>query len=88
MEVIFQLVYGMSSEKHEYVLKVILLGDGGVGKTSLRKRFLGERLQKDYMPTLGADFAIKRLEIDGQTFKYSIWDLAGQRTSVALRNPA
>ena len=53
--------------------KIILLGDGAVGKTSIRKRYLGEGFEKSYTMTLGADFAIKR--VDDTVFQ--IWDLAG-----------
>jgi GTPase SAR1 family protein len=41
--------------------KIILIGDGAVGKTSLRNNFLGKSFDGEYMPTLGADFAIKNI---------------------------
>jgi small GTP-binding protein len=53
--------------------KIILLGDGAVGKTSIRKQYLGEGFEKSYTMTLGADFAIKRVE----DTVFQIWDLAG-----------
>jgi small GTP-binding protein len=56
------------------VYKIILIGDSNVGKTSIRKRYLGEGFEKRYMTTLGADFAIKRM---GDNV-LQIWDLAGQ----------
>ncbi len=59
------------------VYKTVLLGDGGVGKTSLRHRYLGEGFKQNYMATIGADFAIKRLDKDGNNIM-QIWDLAGQ----------
>jgi small GTP-binding protein len=54
--------------------KVVLLGDPMVGKTSLRKKYLGQTMTQQYMMTLGAEFSIKRLEND----VIQIWDLAGQ----------
>ena len=44
--------------------KVVLLGDGAVGKTSIRRIFMGERFQKDYLITLGADFAVKNTVVN------------------------
>jgi small GTP-binding protein len=61
------------------------LGDGGVGKTSLRERFLGKGFQSGYILTIGADFAVQNLEIDGIQYKFQIWDLAGQQRFSAVR---
>ena len=65
--------------------KVVLLGDGTVGKTSLRKTYLGEGFQQIYSLTIGADFAAKRVEIDNVRISANIWDLAGQDRFVQLR---
>ena len=54
------------------------MGEGAVGKTSLRKNFLGETFDRDYMMTLGADFATKTIEVDDYEVTLIIWDLAGQ----------
>ena len=54
--------------------KIVICGNVRVGKTSIRRRYLGEGFQKNYILTLGADFAVT-------TYKYAkmqIWDLAGQ----------
>ena len=61
--------------------KVILIGDPSVGKTSLRKRYFGEGFKETYMPTLGADFALRRKE----NSVIQIWDLAGQYIYRRLR---
>lgn len=58
--------------------KIVLLGDGAVGKTSLRSKYMGESFQGDYQLTIGVDFATKDLEYNGKTMKCQIWDLAGQ----------
>jgi small GTP-binding protein len=68
-----------------YNLKTILLGDGYVGKTSLRRRFMGHQFSAQYLETLGADFAIKKGEYNGVPFRYQIWDLAGQPRFDSLR---
>jgi small GTP-binding protein len=56
------------------LFKIILIGEGRVGKTSIRKRYFGQKLDKEYLVTIGADFSLKRI---GDT-AIQIWDLAGQ----------
>ncbi len=63
---------------HKKIYKIVLLGDGAVGKTALRHRYLGEAFQQSYSMTIGADFAVKRVNIDGEEIVAQIWDLAGQ----------
>ncbi|NHJ01935.1 MAG: GTP-binding protein [Candidatus Heimdallarchaeota archaeon] len=58
--------------------KIVLAGDGAVGKTSLRKRYLGEGFDTDYLSTMGADFALYDTEIGSTQIRWQIWDLAGQ----------
>jgi hypothetical protein len=41
-------------------MKIVLAGDGGVGKTAIRERYLGRGFQSKYMMTIGADFALKK----------------------------
>ncbi|MFX0113800.1 MAG: GTP-binding protein [Candidatus Hodarchaeota archaeon] len=67
------------------VCKITLLGDGAVGKTALRDRFLGKEFKGTYTMTIGADFASKQLMLDGQELKFQIWDLAGQPRFKAVR---
>ncbi len=61
-------------------IKIVLGGDGAVGKTSIRRRYLGEGFTQQYLQTLGADFALKETVLkDGNIrFRWQIWDLAGQ----------
>ena len=63
-------------------MKVCLLGDGAVGKTALRERYLGKQFSSGYVMTIGADFAVKKTEINTEegkkSIKFQIWDLAGQ----------
>lgn len=59
-------------------IKVALLGDGAVGKTSLRMRFMGKKFSTHYALTVGADFAIKQVSIFQRPITFQIWDLAGQ----------
>ncbi|MFW9993043.1 MAG: Rab family GTPase [Candidatus Odinarchaeota archaeon] len=61
-----------------FVMKVVLAGDGSVGKTALRERYLGRGFKSSYVLTVGADFAVKNAKIGNKNFQYQIWDLAGQ----------
>ncbi len=58
--------------------KIVLVGDGAVGKTSLRKRYLGQGFDTDYLSTMGADFALHDTTIEDTQIRWQIWDLAGQ----------
>lgn len=68
----------MSFLEEVRVVKIILLGDGAVGKTSLRRRFLGKGFSSEYLMTIGADFAFSSIQINEATLNCQIWDLAGQ----------
>lgn len=65
-------------------VKMLLIGDGGVGKSAFRRTWLGETFQTQYLMTLGADFASKEISLlysptnEKYTIKNQIWDLAGQ----------
>lgn len=63
--------------------KVCLIGDGYVGKTSIRRKYLKEGFKRSYIPTLGVDFAQKSLVYKGTPTNLVIWDIAGQ---VAFQN--
>ncbi|MFX0117277.1 MAG: Rab family GTPase [Candidatus Hodarchaeota archaeon] len=60
------------------LFKCVLIGDGAVGKTSLRERFLGKGFKANYLITIGADFALANKRIGETNVKFQIWDLAGQ----------
>lgn len=62
----------------DMVLKVILVGDSGVGKSCLLKSFMGDPFKGVYTSTIGVDFEIKPIQIDGKTVNLQIWDTAGQ----------
>ncbi len=70
------------SSKANYNVKIVLLGDGGVGKTAIRRRFMGQGFKSIYMETIGSDFSTKTIEIEHNlkavTINFQIWDLAGQ----------
>ena len=65
--------------------KVCLMGDGFVGKTSIRRTYLREGFKKSYMPTMGVDFTQKALDFEGVPTTLVIWDIAGQKQFQNLR---
>lgn len=68
----------MEKTGKQYLFKVIIVGDSGVGKTCMLSRFVGEDVTKSHISTIGIDFKIKNLEIEGDEIKLQIWDTAGQ----------
>jgi len=62
----------------QILFKVCIFGDGGVGKTTLVKRFLTGLFKEDYKMTIGLDFHIKKLNVDGKSITLQIWDFAGE----------
>lgn len=58
--------------------KAVLIGDGAVGKTSVRRNYLGKGFITSHIATIGVDFAQKYVAVDGETVRLVIWDLAGQ----------
>jgi small GTP-binding protein len=60
------------------LFKVPIIGDGGVGKTSLTQRYLHGIFEEKYALTIGMEFYIKKLEVDGKLTSLHIWDFAGE----------
>ena len=60
------------------VFKVLVAGDGAVGKTSLIRRICEGKFEESRVSTIGVDFQTQRVELPGGTVKLSIWDMAGQ----------
>ncbi|GAA5798316.1 hypothetical protein HPULCUR_003718 [Helicostylum pulchrum] len=70
---------------HKDILKVVLIGDGGVGKTSLRNQYIHKKFTNAYKATIGADFITKEVETDdGKKVMMQIWDTAGQERFQSL----
>jgi small GTP-binding protein len=64
--------------KRPLLIKLLLIGDSGVGKSCLLLRFTDNNFNDSYITTIGIDFKIREDEIDGQKCKLQIWDTAGQ----------
>ncbi|KAK2111518.1 Ras- protein Rab-9A [Saguinus oedipus] len=69
------------------LFKVIFLGDGGVGKSSLMNRYVTNKFDTQLFHTIGVEFLNKDLEADGQFVTLQIWDTAGQERFRSLRMP-
>lgn len=67
------------------IYKAVLIGDGAVGKTSIRRNYLGEDFIEGHLATIGVDLATKKVVFGENIVKFIIWDLAGQPTFEKVR---
>lgn len=68
----------MSTSEYDYLFKLLLIGDSSVGKSCLLLRFADDAYVDTYISTIGVDFKIRTVELDGKSVKLQIWDTAGQ----------
>jgi len=68
-----------------YHVKVIVIGEPGVGKTSLVKKFISGRFSTDYRASIGTNIYIKKLKIDSDV-SIHLWDIAGQEKWIKMRH--
>jgi Ras-related protein Rab-1A len=69
---------GPPRRDYDYLFKLVLIGDTGVGKSCLLLRFADDAFTESYISTIGVDFRFRTLKVDGKTVKLQIWDTAGQ----------
>ncbi|GMH67044.1 hypothetical protein TL16_g04576 [Triparma laevis f. inornata] len=65
-------------KKYDHLVKLLLIGDSGVGKSCLLLRFADSTFTSAYITTIGIDFKIKNVEVGGKRVKLQVWDTAGQ----------
>jgi len=69
---------------YDYLFKVVLIGDSGVGKSNLLSRFTRNEFHLESKSTIGVEFATRSINVDGKTVKAQIWDTAGQERYRAI----
>jgi len=73
-----------SEDDYDYLFKVVLIGDSGVGKSNLLSRFTRDEFNFDSKSTIGVEFATKSIQTEGKILKAQIWDTAGQERYRAI----
>jgi len=66
------------NSQYDFLIKLLLIGDSGVGKSCLLLRFSDDTFTTSFITTIGIDFKIRTIELDGKRIKLQIWDTAGQ----------
>lgn len=74
----------LNDVEHDYLFKVVLIGDSGVGKTNLINRFTKNEFSMESIATIGVDFSTKIIQVEEKTIKAQIWDTAGQERYRAI----
>ncbi|CAF0935340.1 unnamed protein product [Adineta ricciae] len=71
--------YNYTTEvEFDYLFKILIIGDSGVGKTTILQRFAQDYFSTEYVATIGVDFQIKTIDVDQKRCKLQVWDTAGQ----------
>lgn len=67
-----------TTKTYDHLFKLLLIGDSGVGKTSILFKFSEDTFSPAFISTIGIDFKIRTIEVDGKKIKLQVWDTAGQ----------
>ncbi|URE44422.1 ras-related protein [Musa troglodytarum] len=73
-----------AEEEYDYLFKVVLIGDSGVGKSNILSRFTRNEFWLESKSTLGVEFATRTVQVEGRIIKAQIWDTAGQERYRAI----
>ncbi|KAI9856538.1 MAG: hypothetical protein M1824_005357 [Vezdaea acicularis] len=74
----------MANDEYDFLFKVVLIGDSGVGKSNLLSRFTRNEFNLDSKSTIGVEFATRSISVNDKTIKAQIWDTAGQERYRAI----
>jgi Ras-related protein Rab-1A len=66
-----------SSTEYDYLFKLLLIGNSGVGKSCLLLRYADNAFTDNFFNTIGVDFKIRTIDLDGKVLKLQVWDTAG-----------
>ncbi|KAI8007535.1 Ras-related protein Rab2BV [Camellia lanceoleosa] len=70
--------------EYDYLFKIVLIGDSGVGKSNILSRFTRNEFNLESKSTIGVEFARRTLQVEGKTMKAQVWDTAGQERYQAI----
>ena len=68
----------VSGVNFNYLLKFIIIGDSGVGKSNILLRYTRDKFNEEFQSTIGVEFGVKNLQIEDKIYRVQIWDTAGQ----------
>ncbi|KAJ9054560.1 Rab GTPase ypt31 [Entomophthora muscae] len=71
-------------DEYDFLFKVVLIGDSGVGKSNLLSRFTRDEFNLESKSTIGVEFATRNVQVEGKSIKAQIWDTAGQERYRAI----
>ena len=69
---------------YDYAFKFIVVGDPGVGKTTLVQKFVSNKFSRIYDTTIGVEYNMKVLDINGKKIRVELWDTAGQERFLSI----
>ena len=73
-------------DNYDYLFKIVLIGDSGVGKSNLLLRYTKNQFKLNSQSTIGVEFATRSIKVDNVYVKAQIWDTAGQERYRAITN--
>ena len=77
-----------AEDDYDYLFKVVLIGDSGVGKSNLLSRFTRNEFSLESKSTIGVEFATRSIHVEDKVVKAQIWDTAGQERYQQLTHPS
>jgi Ras-related protein Rab-8A len=76
----------LSKLTYDHFIKMIIIGNSGVGKTNILMRYCDEKYKDSHVATIGVDFKIKTISVNCKRIKLQMWDTAGQERYRNLTN--